>query len=308
MAKILSINTSKRKGTPKSPIESAEVDALGIVGDAHAGPWHRQLSILSRESIAEFERESRQTYACGEFAENLTTEGLDLRGVALFDRLHVGDVELEVTQIGKTCHGDGCAIFRAVGRCVMPKEGIFARVVNGGALRAGDTVRHVPRALRVHVLTLSDRASRGAYPDRSGPAIEKAVHKHFCEARWHLEVKGEILPDEAEALQQAVAQVLERKIDVLFTTGGTGIGPRDITPDVIGPLLDKELTGLMDFVRMKHGERLPSALLSRALAGVAKQTLVYALPGSVRAVHEYLDVILPTLEHSLLMLRGVDAH
>ena len=95
---------------------------------------------------------------------------------------------------------------------------------------------------------------------------------------------------------------------MIFTTGGTGIGPRDITPDVVAPMLDRELPGVMEFIRMKHGERLPSALLSRSVAGTIGNMLIYTLPGSVKAVREYTAEILRTLPHSLLMLHGINAH
>ena len=97
-------------------------------------------------------------------------------------------------------------------------------------------------------------------------------------------------------------------MDVLFTTGGTGIGPRDITPDVVIPLLDREIPGIMEFIRVKHGERLPSALLSRSVAGTIGEMLIYTLPGSVKAVREYTEEILRTLPHSLHMIKGIDAH
>ncbi len=307
-ATIVSINISVEKGTTKTPVPEAEITACGMVGDAHAGAWHRQISLLSQECVAFFGRQSGTVYRAGDFAENLTTEGVDLSQVAIRDTFTSGDVELEVTQIGKACHGGGCAIFRSVGACVMPKEGIFCRVLHGGRLRPGDAITHHPRPLRVRVITVSDRASRGVYEDRSGPAVEAAVAAHFVGMRWHLEISRSLVPDEAEPLRNRLAEAIAGGVDLIITTGGTGIGPRDITPDVVTPLLNKELPGIMDFVRMKHGERLPSALLSRSLAGVAGQSLIYTLPGSVKAVAEYLAVILPTVEHSLLMLSGIDAH
>lgn len=308
MSRVVSINISPTKGTLKTPIPEVNINERGIVGDAHAGAWHRQVSLLSKECIDFFGRQSASTFNFGDFAENLTTEGIDLATVAIRDCLTIGDVELEITQIGKECHGGGCAVFRQVGKCVMPKEGIFTRVLRTGHIRTGDAIVHHPRPLRIQVITLSDRASRGEYEDRSGPAIEEAVQTHFADSRWHPKVSRTILPDDAEQLQTALRTAFAQNVDVILTTGGTGIGPHDITPDVVAPLLDKQIPGIMEFIRVKHGERLPSALLSRAVAGVAGQTLIYTMPGSVKAVKEYLEVILPTLQHSLLMLWAIDAH
>ena len=96
--------------------------------------------------------------------------------------------------------------------------------------------------------------------------------------------------------------------DIIFTTGGTGIGPRDITPEVVKPLLDKEIPGIMESIRIKYGMEKPNALLSRSIAGVMKKSLIYTLPGSVRAVNDYMSEILKTLEHLIYMQRGIDAH
>ncbi len=152
---LTSINVSPSKGTEKRPVTEATIDRRGIVGDAHAGDWHRQVSLLALESIEKFGAEAKTSFAEGEFAENLTVRGVDLTRVAVGDRLAIGDVVLEVTQLGKKCHGAGCTIFRRVGRCVMPQEGIFCRVVTPGAIRVGDAV------------VVDRRASAGAQVARS---------------------------------------------------------------------------------------------------------------------------------------------
>ncbi len=309
MAIILSINVSRVKGTAKRPVPEADLDEYGVVGDAHAGTGHRQVSLLSRESIERFSASTGRCYGWGDFAENVTTEGLDLSRVGIRDRLLVGVAELEVTQVGKACHGGECAIFRSVGRCVMPQEGVFARVIRGGHVRPGDPMEHRPVPLRIDVVTLSDRACRGEYEDRSGTAIADQLAAYFSGSRWKLQVRRRVLPDDPQALRQVLTEArLSPGTDILFTTGGTGLGARDITPDVVLSMLDKTLPGIMEFIRVKSGETFPAALLSRGVAGVMGTCLVYTLPGSVRAVHEYLHVILPTLEHSLFMLWGLDVH
>lgn len=305
---VAAVCISPSKGTIKTPVPGVRVTPDGVQGDAHAGHWHRQVSLLSQESIARLSAQCGQAFQPGEFAENITTAGIDLGQVSIRDHLRIGEVDLEVTQIGKQCHGAGCAIFQAVGRCVMPTEGIFTRVLRGGDIRSGDAIEHLPRPLRCLVLTLSDRAFRGTYADQGGPAVEQALRTHFAGSRWLLEVSRTVLPDEADGLREALRDALQRGTDVIITTGGTGIGPRDITPDVVRPLLDKELPGIMEVIRTTSAQALPQAALSRSLAGVAGSTLVYALPGSPRAVAEYMREILKTLQHALLMLWGIDAH
>jgi MOSC domain-containing protein YiiM len=137
--RIVAVSISRGKGERKSPAPSAELrENHGIVGDAHAGEWHRQVSLLALESIEKMQRLGLSVGA-GDFAENITTHGIDLVNLAIGTRLTVGDVVLEVTQIGKECH-NRCAIFYQAGDCVMPKEGIFAKVVKGGLIRPMDAI------------------------------------------------------------------------------------------------------------------------------------------------------------------------
>lgn len=139
--KVLALNISEKKGTIKKPVPSVEINRLGIVGDAHAGDHHRQISLLAQESIKRFESVLGRPLSFGEFAENITTEGLDLLSLKVGDKIQIGEVSMQVTQIGKECHGHGCAIFSQVGKCVMPKEGIFCRVLSEGSIKVGDSIR-----------------------------------------------------------------------------------------------------------------------------------------------------------------------
>jgi molybdopterin adenylyltransferase len=309
MACVVSVNISKEKGVCKQPVSTIELGDHGIVGDAHAGHWHRQVSLLSQESIAAFSGKSSRAYRPGEFAENITTAGINLAQLRILDKLFIGDVVLEISQIGKQCHGGGCAIFREVGKCVMPKEGLFARVVRGGRIEVGCEIRHEARPIRVGVVVLSDRASAGVYSDRSGPVVEQRMRDHFEGGLlWGFESEYVLIPDDAARLGSVLSEMRARGVDIVLTCGGTGIGPRDITPDVVQPLLTKALPGIMESIRVKYGATIPSAVLSRSVAGLMGSTLVYTLPGSVKAVHEYLDEILRSLNHALCMLHGFDTH
>ena len=143
MGKIISLNISREKGVNKEPVESVAVKVdHGMVGDAHAGDWHRQISLLAEESI-DFMRAKGLELAPGAFAENITTEGIDLAHLPIGTRMGNGEVVLEVTQIGKKCH-HGCDIFKQVGDCIMPREGIFTQVIVPGMLRRGDSLDLLP--------------------------------------------------------------------------------------------------------------------------------------------------------------------
>jgi MOSC domain-containing protein YiiM len=143
--KVLSVNVSGKKGVIKKPVNQIVITESGIENDAHAGDWHRQISLLAKESIDKFEEVLGRKLEFGEFAENITTEGITLYTMKPGDKLFIGDVEMEVTQIGKKCHGDGCAIFSQVGKCVMPKEGIFAKVIKTGTIKPGNEIIYKPQ-------------------------------------------------------------------------------------------------------------------------------------------------------------------
>ena len=139
--RIVSLATSKKKGTPKVPVESVQlIEDYGIEGDAHAGPWHRQVSFLAAESI-EKARKRGLDVTFGNFAENVATEGIDWEKIPVGSQLSLGDsVQVEVTQKGKVCHNK-CAIYYKAGDCIMPREGVFARVLKGGKIRCGEPIR-----------------------------------------------------------------------------------------------------------------------------------------------------------------------
>ena len=140
MAKVVSVNISEKKGPLKKPVAEIHLKLRhGIVGDAHAGDWHRQISLLAEESVDTMRALSPSPLDPGVFAENINTVGIDLKHLPVGTRLRIGETEVEVTQIGKECHND-CAIKKTVGKCVMPTEGIFAIVVKEGTVRAGDEI------------------------------------------------------------------------------------------------------------------------------------------------------------------------
>ncbi|GAB6086968.1 MOSC domain-containing protein [Alkaliphilus crotonatoxidans] len=140
MATVISINISDKKGIPKDPIsQGVFVEGFGLENDSHGGDWHRQVSLLAQESIQKIEAMGIKDLAPGRFAENITTEGIVLHELPIGTRLKIGDTIQEVTQIGKECH-TRCAIYHTVGDCVMPKEGIFTKIIKGGTVMPGDQI------------------------------------------------------------------------------------------------------------------------------------------------------------------------
>ena len=139
-ARVLEVNRSEKKGTIKKPIEYGEFQVdLGLKGDAHAGNWHRQVSLLGQESFDKMKEMGAGDLDHGVFAENITTEGIILYELPVGTRLRIGETIQEVTQIGKKCH-DGCEISKIVGKCIMPKEGIFTKIIRPGIVKKGDTI------------------------------------------------------------------------------------------------------------------------------------------------------------------------
>ncbi|WP_427340724.1 MOSC domain-containing protein [Caloranaerobacter sp. DY30410] len=140
IGKVVAINISEKKGVVKTPIpEGIFKEDFGLVGDAHAGKWHRQVSLLGVESIEKMKKLGIKGLCSGKFAENITTEGIKLYELPVGTKLKIGETIQEITQIGKKCHSD-CAIAKEVGQCVMPKEGVFTRVLKGGKIKVGDVI------------------------------------------------------------------------------------------------------------------------------------------------------------------------
>jgi len=164
------------------------------------------------------------------------------------------------------------------------------------------------KKLKIKIITLSDRAFKGEYTDRSGPIIVEILDNYFRKTDWKYEISTEIIPDEAAILEKILLSGIHEHYDVIITTGGTGVGLRDMTPEVMKKIISKELPGIMENIRIKYGSEKPNALLSRGIAGVTATTQLYSLPGSTKAVNEYMTEILKTIEHLFFMIHGIDIH
>lgn len=303
MGNIRAICISEKRGTEKREVKEAvfHVDH-GIVGDAHAGRWHRQVSFLGLGEIEEFRRRGADV-ALGAFGENLVAEGIRFRDLPVGTRLRAGDVVFEITQIGKECHTD-CAIRQQVGDCIMPREGVFAKVLHGGILHPGEPLEiaegKIP--LDAAILTASDKGYRGEREDLSGDQAEEMLR----EAGYIIRSRA-ILPDDRERIAEKLRSYADLGIGLVVTTGGTGFSRRDVTPEATLSVCDRQVPGIPEAMRALSLKVTPRAMLSRAAAGISKGTLMVNLPGSVKAVEECLGFVLPELRHGIEILRG-DVH
>ena len=300
---IRAICTSEKRGTEKKQTEMAEfVKNYGISGDAHAGNWHRQVSLLSYEKTEEFNRKGADVKA-GDFGENLLVEGIDFRKLPVGTILKSGEVCLKITQIGNECHNH-CRIYQRMGECIMPEQGVFAEVIQGGMVHVGDgmTVQLLgtDRALTAAVLTLSDKASRGERVDESGPAAVKILKDYGYDI-----IETLILPDEQDQIERELIRLSDgRQADLIITTGGTGFAKRDRTPEATLAVAERIAPGIAEAMRMESMKITGRAMLSRAVSAIRGNTLIVNLPGSVKAVEENLGFVIPQLEHGIRILNG----
>ena len=301
MGKLIAICTSEKKGTQKEPVESAVLrEDHGLVGDAHAGNWHRQVSLLGLEKIEAF-REKGADVDFGAFGENLIIEGFDFRNLPVGTRFAIGDALLEMTQIGKECHSH-CAIFHMVGDCIMPREGVFAKVLRGGQIKVGDEVTEITpepdRPFTAAWITLSDKGSQGLREDESGPLIGKILTENGYDV-----VETILIPDDEDILKKELTRLADqRQVNLVMTTGGTGFSPRDITPEATEAVCERMTPGISEAIRAYSMTKTPRAMLSRAVSGIRGKTLIINLPGSPKAVRESMEFIMSSLRHGLEIL------
>lgn len=303
MGVLKGICVSKKRGTKKVEVaEAMLVENYGIEGDAHAGNWHRQVSLLSLEKIEAF-REKGAQVSFGDFGENLIIDGFDFRSLPVGTIFTIGDAVLKMTQIGKECHTH-CQIYQTMGECIMPREGVFAVVLKGGQIRNGDTVEMVPvpsdAPLTAAVITLSDKGSKGEREDKSGPVIVKMLE----EAGYEI-IESNILPDEEKLLENELIRLSDqRQVNLILTTGGTGFSERDRTPEATMTVATRLAPGIAEAIRAGSMKITKRAMLSRETSVIRNKTLIVNLPGSPKAVAESLELVIDQLDHGIKILLG----
>lgn len=299
---VLAVCISEKKGTEKKEVEKIILkEDWGIEGDAHAGKWHRQVSLLAFEKIDAFRKKGAEV-DFGAFGENIIVGGVDLRSLPVGTVLEIGEAKLKVTQIGKECHSH-CNIYKKMGDCIMPREGIFAEVLKGGVVQKGESIKVIEKEegpYRVGIITVSDRASKGEYEDKSGPVIKELVEAAGMEVVDYI-----IVPDEKSQIAKKLLHFSDqRQVDLVFTTGGTGFSKRDVTPEATKQVVEREVPGIGEALRSYSLTITPKAMLSRQTAGIRGNTLIINLPGSPKACKENIEYILTPLKHGLGILSG----
>lgn len=300
---VIAVCTSEKKGTQKAEAPCIKlVPDWGIEGDAHACKWHRQVSMLGLEKIKDFRAKGAEV-DFGAFGENIVVEGFDLKSLPVGTRFRVGEALLELTQIGKECHTH-CTIYHQVGDCIMPREGVFCIVIEGGDVKPGDEIELIEadpaRPFTAAWITLSDKGAAGDREDKSGPLIGEML----TEAGYNV-VEGMLIPDGIEELSKQLIRLADqRQVNVVFTTGGTGFSERDLTPEATITVCDRMAPGIAEAIRAYSMTKTPTAMLSRAEAGIRKKTLIINLPGSPKAVKECLEFLMHPLKHGLEIMLG----
>ncbi|MGM9583447.1 MAG: molybdopterin-binding protein [Phascolarctobacterium sp.] len=343
--KIVALCISQARGTVKHAVQQVKlIKGYGIEGDAHAGHWHRQVSLLSAEQVRAFneriaasnaqilerdrtansigdtanlieeaknENKANSTAKLiepaieGTFGENILVGGIDLRKLPVGTNLKAGEVVLKLSQIGKECHSH-CQIFQRVGDCIMPREGVFATVEQGGVLTPGiEITAEMPKAdaqLRAAVITLSDKGSLGQRVDTAGPRAAELL----AQAGYDI-VEQVLLPDVQAKIECELKRLADsRQVDLIITTGGTGMAPRDVTPEATLAVATRLVPGIAEAIRAGSLAITKRAMLSRGVSVLRNSTLIVNLPGSKKAVEEALEIVLPTLEHGIRLAKGTD--
>lgn len=307
MAKVLSINISEKKGEIKNPVKQAEfIKDFGLKDDSHAGNWHRQVSLLAKESIDYMRDKSRNVdLNFGDFAENITTEGVILHKLPIGTILEIGEVILKVSQIGKECH-HSCNIMEKTGSCIMPTQGIFATVEQGGIIKEDDQIKiKVPSKDKFSyaIIIVSDKGSQGLRQDGCKQKIVNVLDKEYV----YEMVDYVIVPDEIKDIKSAIKKNIDNNTSLILTSGGTGFAKRDVTPEATLELIQRQTYGISEYIRAKSLEKTNRAILSRAVSGIADNSLIINLPGSPIAVEESLNFIIEPLKHGLEILLAKDA-
>lgn len=297
MPTITAVCISKAKGTEKTNVKTGTlIENWGLKDDAHAGNWHRQVSLLSVDKVKEFNARGANVDD-GAFGENLLVDGIDFASLPVGTCLRCGDAVLEITQIGKECHHD-CAIRQRVGDCIMPRQGVFARVLRGGDVSVG---MEMQIAYKVAIITMSDKGSQGKREDISGKRIAELLPPNYAPAVYKL------LPDEKDILEQTLIDLCDNQnCNLILTTGGTGFSPRDITPEATLAVAHRNANGIAEAIRAESMKITKRAMLSRGVSVIRGKTLIVNLAGSPKAVSESMAVFIDIIGHALNLLHGTD--
>ena len=297
---VKAVCISLKRGTAKKNIHESElIKDFGIKNDAHGGNWHRQISLISAEKILQFNK-SGGNVKDGDFGENLIVEGIDFKSLPVGTLLKCNESVLEISQIGKDCHSH-CEIFKRVGDCIMPREGVFAKVIKGGYIKEGDVMTaeiNKEKKLTAAVITLSDKGSTGQRVDKSGPKVKEILEENGYEVIEYI-----LLSDDKDNISKNLIRLSDqRQVNLIITTGGTGFSNRDNTPEATTAVMTRNAPGIAEAIRFQSMKYTKRAMLSRGVSVIRNNTLIVNLPGSEKAVSESMEVIMGTVEHGIKIL------
>ena len=297
---VKAVCISLKRGTAKKNIHESElIKDFGIKNDAHGGNWHRQVSLISAEKILQFNK-SGGNVKDGDFGENLIVEGIDFKSLPVGTILKCNESVLEISQIGKDCHSH-CEIFKRVGDCIMPREGVFAKVIKGGYIKEGDVMTaeiNKEKKLTAAVITLSDKGSTGQRVDKSGPKVKEILEENGYEVIEYI-----LLSDDKDNISKNLIRLSDqRQVNLIITTGGTGFSNRDNTPEATTAVMTRNAPGIAEAIRFQSMKYTKRAMLSRGVSVIRNNTLIVNLPGSEKAVSESMEVIMGTVEHGIKIL------
>jgi molybdenum cofactor synthesis domain-containing protein len=300
---IKQICISKRRGTEKTPVPCVHlIENYGLENDAHAGNWHRQVSLLSKAKVDEFNAKGGKA-APGDFGENILAEGIDFSSLPVGTQLKIGDALLEISQIGKECHTH-CAIYQRVNDCIMPREGVFARVITGGKIQEGDTITvlEAQKKYTAAVVVCSDAGSKKQREDLSGPTA-----KEMLEEGGFVVEEVVVIADEQKLIENTLKRLADqRQICLIVTSGGTGFSKRDVTPEATQAVATRQAMGFARAIEIGSLQITPRAMLSRAVSVIRNESIIINLPGSPKAVRESLEIVLKSAKHGVDILKGWD--
>lgn len=297
---VKAVCISLKRGTAKKNIHESElIKDFGIKNDAHGGNWHRQVSLISAKKILQFNK-SGGNVKDGDFGENLIVEGIDFKSLPVGTLLKCNESVLEISQIGKDCHSH-CEIFKRVGDCIMPREGVFAKVIKGGYIKEGDVMTaeiNKEKKLTAAVITLSDKGSTGQRVDKSGPKVKEILEENGYEVIEYI-----LLSDDKDNISKNLIRLSDqRQVNLIITTGGTGFSNRDNTPEATTAVMTRNAPGIAEAIRFQSMKYTKRAMLSRGVSVIRNNTLIVNLPGSEKAVSESMEVIMGTVEHGIKIL------
>ena len=303
--RVLALNAYNEKYNERTNIDEIRVTQNGIDIDFENIDKNLCEIVLMSQNIIVMAKEGNdlvfQIYRPTKSIENNCYNTVPIN---LLDIISINGAEMEVTKHGGKYTEREHKYFPPKDN-ILKKEEFFLSVKKEGIIKKSNTLIHIPRIFHFKIITIVNQPINSEYIDFSGCEIKSILEMYFRNVNRQINIDYNIISAKEDLLKQELEEALDQEYDVIFTIGGTGVGPGDITFDVVNNMCDKVLPGIMEFIRVKYGQNNSHALLSRSIAGIIKNTVIYTIPGSKKAVIEYMQVILDTMEHLIYVMNGL---